>query len=155
MSIGASRPIPTSLDGLLPHVGRSRLIRRVLEVGEAHIACEGTPPSDPEHPLRVDGTLEPSAAVEYGAQAMAIHGALAAGGSPPDAAPRVGYLVAVRDLRFGEIAFGTVATPVRVEAERVLAMGDQVSYAFVVSTPDGARLASGRASVALQGGSRR
>ena len=144
--------VPTGLDGLdglLPHAGRSRLIRAVLAVDGERIVCEGVPPSDPDHPLRLDGRVWPAAAIEYGAQAMAVHGALAdrAGG-----APRVGYLVAVRDVDFAVDALDAVDGPLRVAAERVLALGDQVSYAFEVGTAEGVPLARGRASVSLRGG---
>lgn len=136
------------LDALLPHAGRSRLISAVLEADGDRIVCEGVPPSDPEHPLRLDGRLWPAAAIEYGAQAMAVHGALADRAGGP---PRVGYLVAVRDVEFAVDALDTVAGPLRVTAERVFVLGDQVSYAFEVGTADGTPLARGRASVSLRG----
>lgn len=142
---GAAEP---DLDALLPHAGRSRLIRAVLEASGDRIVCEGVPPSDPEHPLRLDGRLWPAAAIEYGAQAMAAHGALADRGGGP---PRIGYLVAVRDVHFGVDALDTITGPLRVAAERVFVLGDQVSYAFEVAAADGTPLARGRASVSLRG----
>jgi predicted hotdog family 3-hydroxylacyl-ACP dehydratase len=145
---GAART-GADLDALLPHAGRSRLIRAVLASDADRIVCEGVPPSDPSHPLRLDGVLWPAAAIEYGAQAMAAHGALAERTGGP---PRLGYLVAVRDVVFEADALHPVDGPLRVAAERVFALGDQVSYAFEVATADGTRLARGRASVSLRGG---
>jgi predicted hotdog family 3-hydroxylacyl-ACP dehydratase len=142
---GAAAP---DLDALLPHSGRSRLIRAVLEASDDRIVCEGVPPSDPEHPLRLDGRLWPAAAIEYGAQAMAAHGALADRGGGP---PRIGYLVAVRDVHFVVDALDAITGPLRVAAERVFVLGDQVSYAFEVGTADGTPLVRGRANVSLRG----
>ena len=137
---------PVALDALLPHAGASRLIERVLTFDGERIVCEGRPPADPDHPLRLDGVLPAAIAVEYGAQAMAIHGALA---DPARRSPRVGWLVAVRELRFGVERLDAIDVPLRVEAERVLALGDQVAYRFEVRAGDEV-LAAGRAGVALQ-----
>lgn len=148
---GGAPDLP-DLDALLPHAGRSRLIRAVLEHDAERIVCEGVPPSDPAHPLRLDGRVWAAAAIEYGAQAMAVHGALA---DRTGGAPRVGYLVAVRDVAFPVDALDAVEGPLRVTAERVLALGDQVSYSFEVAAADGATLARGRASVSLRGAAAR
>lgn len=145
-------PVPTrgvpDLDALLPHAGRSRLIAAVRGFDRDRIACDGVPPSDPAHPLRVGGRLWAAAAIEYGAQAMAAHGALVAAA---DAPPRVGYLVAVRDVAFAMSTLDGIDGPLQVEAERVAALGDQVSYAFRVRTREGAPVAEGRANVSLRG----
>lgn len=134
------------VDELLPHAGNSRLIRRIIGWDERRIECEGRPPADPDHPLRCNGRVEAVAAVEYGAQAMAIHGTLGAGGERP----RLGFLVSVHDLTLVLEHLDDIEAPLRVNAECVLTMGERVSYEFTVSSGS-APIASGRANVSLRG----
>ncbi len=147
MSAPDAGGVPATLDGLLPHAGRSRLITRVVSVDAGGIVCEGSPLDAPDHPLRVDGRIERAALVEYAAQAMAIHGRLRSGEAGPAG---VGYLIAVHDMRLGGPGPDAPAGVLRIEAREVLSMGGQVSYAFTATAADGRELASGRASVALR-----
>ncbi len=133
------------LQDLLPHSGRMRLISAVVRWDEAGIECRADSHRDPDNPLRVDASLPSIAGLEYGAQAMAIHGALVAGRMVP---PRVGLLVAAHDLAWTVDRLDTIADALTIRATRILGSANQVVYEF--SLLEGARLlVSGRASVFL------
>ena len=135
------------LDALLPHVGAMRMIDEVVRWGEEDIECVARSHHDAANPMRIDGTLPAACGLEYGAQAMAIHGALVAG---RDAKPRVGLLVAAHELAWRVRRLDTVAGDLTVRARRLLGSAQQVAYEFdVLDAPAGRPLVSGRASVML------
>jgi len=134
------------IETLLPHVGTMRMIAAVASWSEDAIECVAHSHRDPGNPLRIDGVLPAACGLEYGAQAMAIHGALVAG---RDAKPRVGLLVAAHELVWRVARLDTIAGALTVRARRLLGSAQQVAYEFDVV--DGARsLVSGRASVMLE-----
>lgn len=59
----------------VPHAGVMCLLDTVQHWDEAHILCSAAAPTD-SHPLMRDGAVPSIAAVEYAAQASAVHGAL-------------------------------------------------------------------------------
>ena len=61
---------------LLPHAGSMCLLERVVECDAKSIRCETRTQVDRANPLRRDGPLSSVCAIEYAAQAMALHGAL-------------------------------------------------------------------------------
>lgn len=134
------------LDALLPHAGPMRLITAVRAWDERSIVCAATTHRAPGHPLRVGGRLPAVCGLEYGAQAMAIHGALRAG---RHAKPRAGYLVAAYELAWARERLDDVEGAIEVRAECLLAGADRVAYAFWLNDAGGAPLLAGRASVVL------
>lgn len=133
------------LEDLLPHVGAMRLLDAIVRWNDAEIECVAHSHRDPANPLAVDGVLPAACGLEFGAQAMAIHGALVAGRA---AKPRVGLLVAAHELAWRVARLDTVPGALTVRARRLLGSAQQVAYEFDVL--DGARsLVSGRASVML------
>lgn len=134
-----------ALEALLPHVGAMRMIEAVVRWDDEEIECRAHSHRDPSNPLRVDGALPAACGLEYGAQAMAIHGSLVAG---RDAKPRVGLLVAAHELAWRVARLDTVTGALTIRARRLLGSAQQVAYEFDVL--DGGRsLVSGRASVML------
>lgn len=131
------------LAALIPHQGRMCLLERVIHWDEAHIVAATTTHRAPDHPLAAAGRLRALHLCEYGAQAMAVHGALIARAAGARAAP--GLLVALREVQlactelqqFGEI---------EVRAERLLTGAASWQYEFSVWHA-GARLARGRAAI--------
>ena len=133
------------IEDLLPHVGAMRMIAAVRRWDEDEIECEACSHRDPANPLRIDGRLPAICGLEYGAQAMAVHGALVAG---RDAKPRVGLLVAAHELEWKVARLDDIAGALTVRARRLLGSAYQVAYEFDLR--DGERsLVHGRASVML------
>lgn len=133
------------LEELLPHAGRMRLIDRVVECDADRIVCEADSHRGPDHPLAIDGVLAAVCGLEYGAQAMAIHGALVSAGERP----RVGFLVAGRELAWSAPRLDTLPAPLTIEARREFGGDNQVSYAFALRAA-GHEVMRGRASVVLR-----
>lgn len=136
----------TALDDLLPHAGRMRMIAAVRKWDETAIECVAVSHRETANPLRIAGELPAVCGLEYGAQAMAIHGALVAQRADK---PRVGLLVAVHELRWSVPRLDTVEEELTVRATRLLGSDLQVAYEFAVVA--GTRvLVSGRAGVMLE-----
>ena len=129
----------------VPHAGAMCLLDHVVEVGDEWIVCAAVSHRDPDNPLRAHGRLSSVHAIEYAAQAMALHRAFAAAAT--NAPPR-GMLTSVRAVDCRVARLDDIAGDLRIEATRVSGEHDIVVYAF--SVRDGAReLVSGRASAVL------
>lgn len=140
-----------ALERLLPHRGAMCLLDSVASWDEDRIVCRASSHRAPAHPLRLDGRLPGVVAIEYAAQAMAVHGGLRAL-AQRDAAP--GYLVAVRDARLHVATLDEVATDLDISATCQAADATGLVYAFAVEA-GGRLVAEGRATVVLlaRGGS--
>ena len=126
-----------------------RLIDRVVAYDDERIVCESESHRAANHPLAHEDALSILCGLEYGAQAMAIHGALlAAGARTASDAPRHGYLVAASDLRWSIDRLDHCDAPLTIEAISEFRSGNQVAYRFELRTSEQAVL-SGRASVVL------
>jgi predicted hotdog family 3-hydroxylacyl-ACP dehydratase len=87
--------------------------------------------------------------LEYAAQATAAHGGLVAG---PGASPApLKYLAGAREVELQVADLDDVHADLRIDAERLLSLGDGVLYRFHVSA-DRQLLASGRLSIASPAG---
>jgi predicted hotdog family 3-hydroxylacyl-ACP dehydratase len=78
----------------LPHAGRMCLLERVQFWDAGGIRCIAVSHRDADNPLRESGGLPVWAAIEYAAQAAAVHGSLLLAQS----APRGGVLAALRNV---------------------------------------------------------
>lgn len=76
---------------LIPHAGSMCLLQHVIEHDDTSIRCETRSHLDAYNPLRYKGRLSSLCAIEYAAQAMALHGALRSG-APETSALRSGAL---------------------------------------------------------------
>jgi predicted hotdog family 3-hydroxylacyl-ACP dehydratase len=135
---------------LVPHAGPMCLLDRMTSWRDDAIECIAVNHRDPHHPLRSASGLLASAAIEYAAQAMALHGALAAAAIGRAAGP--GVLASARDVRLACWRLDDLpsADPdvLVVAAERHAADAGRILYAFSVRH-GGRELASGRAAVVL------
>ncbi|MDO6387572.1 3-hydroxylacyl-ACP dehydratase [Uliginosibacterium sp. 31-12] len=127
----------------IPHAGSMCLLDRVLNWSQDTIHCRASSQSLADNPLRAGGRLGPANAIEYAAQAMAVHGALRAGA---DAAPRAGFLTSVREVEFHSDRLD-LAAQLDIHAECLSGEGNHLMYAFRIES--GGTLVSGRASVML------
>lgn len=127
----------------IPHHGRMRLLDRLLDWDERSIRCACDSHRAPDHPLRTADRLGAACALEYAAQAMALHSVLTAG---ERGAPRAGRLIAVREMQLHAERLDTLAAPLIVDCRRIEASSDTLLYAFDVSCDD-APVAAGRALI--------
>lgn len=147
-----------AIRGLIPHRGAMCLLDSVEYWDAGRVVCRTDRHRAPDNPLRADAacfgaladgsssTLSSINAVEFAAQAMAVHGGLLA---PAEAAPSVGLLVSVRDCVLHCSRLDNIASTLEVEARRLSGNSDASMYDFAVRA-DGVTLAEGRASVVLR-----
>jgi predicted hotdog family 3-hydroxylacyl-ACP dehydratase len=105
------------IDALLPHRQPMRFVHSIVDDGESGLTCAGRIPS--QCALVRDGSAPALAALELAAQTAATWEALRRWREGGVAAPRVGYLVAIRDVTFFAAripAEQTLLADVRLEA---------------------------------------
>ncbi|HWH41969.1 MAG TPA: 3-hydroxylacyl-ACP dehydratase [Usitatibacter sp.] len=129
----------------LPHRDGMCLLDEIVDWDVERLLARATSHRRADHPLRRQGLLPIAIAVEYGAQAVAAHGALLADDSR---APAAGYLASVRNVVFHAERLDDIegALEIRVEAQG-RGTGGMV-YGFSVSGA-GRVLAAGRVAIVL------
>ena len=130
---------------LVPQQDAMCLLDEILSFDERSVVCRTSSHRSSGNPLRCDGRLPAIAGIEYGAQAMAVHGALQAGG-----AAQGGMLAGARAVRCNARYLDEESGQLTVRAERLVADGRRLLYAFVVAGAS-AELISGRIAVVLAG----
>ena len=130
---------------LIPHAGTMCLLDAVLTWNERsiHAISEGHARAD--NPLRGEHGLHAVHLAEYGAQAMAVHGALLARARGSETV-RPGMLVSLRDVQLFDEYVDRLDGHLDVHAECLYADDGGAQYAFRVEHR-GRLLASGRAAV--------
>ncbi len=128
---------------LIPHQGSMCLLDEVASWTDVAIACRSRSHLAHDNPLRRDGELNAVSGIEYGLQAAALHGALAAGRPQP-----AGYLAAIRGIeimvqRLDVAEFGVL----HVAADLQLREASGLIYGFALRTAAGMLLLSGRATI--------
>jgi predicted hotdog family 3-hydroxylacyl-ACP dehydratase len=135
---------------LIPHSGTMCLLARLVDWDTDRIVCTATNHRTADHPLRTRRGLLAPVAIEYAAQAMALHGALIGQASGAPATP--GYLASARGVQLHVLRLDDLpsAAPdeLRIEATRQAGDAQQILYAFQVSHA-GRPVADGRAAVVL------
>jgi predicted hotdog family 3-hydroxylacyl-ACP dehydratase len=137
---------------LIPHSGRMCLLDRLLGWNLQRIACAATSHRDADNPLRTKRGLLAPAAIEYAAQAMALHGALIGRAEGTPATP--GYLASARGVALHVLRLDDLPLPLDdaddllIEATRQAGDARQILYAFNVRHA-GRLLVEGRAAVVL------
>lgn len=130
---------------LIPHGGNMCLLDEVLTWTQKGIECSTRTHLDKANPLRFNDQLQSLSLIEYGAQAMAIHGGLLAREYNRNYKP--GYLAAIRQARFPIDNLENVSGEIRIVAEAQVQLDNGVVYNFTVSSEDLGLLAEGRATV--------
>jgi predicted hotdog family 3-hydroxylacyl-ACP dehydratase len=135
----------TDWASLIPHTGTMCLLDAVQawDANTIHAISAGHGRID--HPLRGTQGLHAVHLAEYGAQAMAVHGALLARARGIEGV-RPGRLVSLRDVRLFEEYIDRLDGHLDVHAECLYADDGGAQYAFHVEHR-GRLLASGRAAV--------
>ena len=136
----------------IPHRGRMCLLDEVVDFDVHGVRCRTGTHRRLDNPLRSHGRLGIACGIEYAAQAMALHGALAPGlQAQSRAAAQAGLLAGVRDVRPRVLRLDDIESDLICEARHVAGDGFTALYEFELR--DGERmLLSGRASVVLDAG---
>lgn len=140
------------LSQLIPHAGTMCLLDTVEYWDETSIVCLSQSHLRDDNPLLKSGHLSIVHGIEYGAQAMAVHGGLLAGDVSQSSQPA--YLASLKKIQFHEQRFlsDRKGQNLVVEAERVYASEGSLVYSFRVLCED-TLLLSGEAMVIPAGDS--
>lgn len=130
----------------IPHGGAMCLLSRVHSHDAHTLLAYAESHRDTGNPLRGDDGLSAVCAVEYAAQAMALHAHLLA---DPTAAPSIGVLASVRDLKLYAQRLDDIDASLRVLVQRLSGSAESLVYAFEVSAHG--TVASGRMAARLIG----
>ena len=130
---------------VIPHSGRMCLLDGVLECDVQHIRCISSSHRDTDNPMRSGGELLALCAIEYAAQAMAVHGAR---GAKSGNKPRAGYLAALRDVACHVMRLDDLNDDLIIDAEKMMGDEARVIYQFDIHAGT-ALIMSGRATVVL------
>ena len=129
---------------LIPHAGPMCLIERVADWDDDHLRALTAGHRDPDHPLARGGRLAALHALEFAAQAMAIHGALRAARAGTTLAP--GFLAGARHLALHAARLDDRPGDLVIDVERRFAQQGDLIYGFSVAAGD-TPLATGSATV--------
>ena len=135
------------IEAMIPHKGAMCLWDDVVDWDAQRIRLRTRSHLDAVNPLRHDERLRAVHLCEYGAQAMAVHGGLrgaAAGGEP-----KVGFLVALRNVELRVARIDDLIDTLECEAELLAESAASQQYAFRI-VHAGQTVAEGRAAVMLQ-----
>ena len=133
---------------LIPHSGTMCLLDGVVRWNDESILCISNTHRDANNPLRCDGQLSTVHALEYGAQAAAIHGGLrarAAGAIVPPC-----YLAALRDAHLHVARLDDLTSTLEVRAQRLFGDAGDTIYQCAISA-GGMPVADGRVTIMLRG----
>ena len=133
---------PDSIHKLIRHSGKMCLLNCILAYDNEHIICSSTSHEDKDNPLRTSDGLSAIHGIEYGAQAIALHGRLM------NSLGRVGYLVAVRDFETDVEWLHDMFGPIRVTATVAMQNESGATYCFSIEVGD-RMLVSGRLTIAF------
>jgi predicted hotdog family 3-hydroxylacyl-ACP dehydratase len=135
----------------IPHHGRMCLLDEVIGWDAQHIRCRTGTHRAADHPLRASGRLGIACGIEYAAQAMAVHGALAGGAK--NARSEAGFLAALRNVQLHVPRLDDVQTDLICEATLIAGDRGSALYEFAILS-EARRLLSGRATVVFDANKR-
>lgn len=135
----------TDFIDLIPHAGDMCLLDGVVAWDDTSIHATSVSHVLDTHPLRGEHGLHAVHLAEYGAQAMAVHGALRAR-EQGETEPRPGMLVSLRGVKLATDRVDTLPGTLHVRAQCLIADDTGAQYTFQIEH-EGVEIASGRAAV--------
>jgi len=132
---------------LIPHAGSMCLLEQVVSWDQQGVVCSTQSHKSLENPLRSNDQLSAIHAVEYGAQAVAVHGGLLA--HEKGEAIKPGYLAALRQIKLHCSHLDKIESALTVAATQLLSDAGNLMYSFTV-TADDQPVANARVTIIVQ-----
>lgn len=132
---------------MIPHAGSMCLLDSVEQWDEQSIVCQSRSHTLKSNPLRKNHQLSAVHAIEYGAQAMAVHGCLLARARGETLKP--GYLAALKEVQLHLSRLDDLGEPLIISAQQLIAAGGNLMYTVSIRCAD-QEVASARATVVTQ-----
>ena len=129
---------------LIPHAGEMCLLDAVKSWDEKSIICTSNTHRKIDNPLRNRDGLPMLSLLEYGAQAVAVHGCLLA--KKESVIMEEGYLAALRNVQLTQGWLSDIDDELEISAVRIYADEGNMIYTMIIQTHNKV-LASGRATV--------
>ena len=138
------------IENHIPHQGLMCLLDRVERWDEQEIICIALSHADKKNPLRSSSlkssdSLGITTAIEYAAQAIAVHSALLIG---EEAKLNSGFLTSARNVQWQRSRLDDLNSELSVHATRLSGDAMTVLYAFAIFA-DAQKLIDGRLSIFL------
>lgn len=130
---------------MIPHAGKMSLLDEVLRWDESTIRCRTGSHRNADNPLCAGGQLPALCGIEYAAQAMAVHGRLAA---VVTRRPRAGYIASVSDILCSATRLDEFKQHLLIDAERLASDEECALYRFALFA-GGTEFLRGKAVVVL------
>jgi predicted hotdog family 3-hydroxylacyl-ACP dehydratase len=127
----------------LPHRGTMNLLEEIVSWDAQGLKARATGHRDVKHPLRRGDELPIACGIEYGAQAVAAHGALVAQG-----AAGAGFLASVRSVSFHATRLDDLPGDLDISVEQLGGGQAGMLYRFSVAS-GGQALVEGRLAIML------
>lgn len=131
------------INRLIPHEGEMCLWDSVLAFDDASIHCRTARHLANAHPLKTNGHLSKLHLIEFGAQAIAIHGGLL--NKRIQKTPRPGYLASIKNIHFE--TFNDQTPHIFCHSTQIMADDQSKLYQFELTDNEQRLMCSGRALV--------
>lgn len=135
----------TELEAYLPHAGDMVLLDAVDAISPDAVACRASSHALASNPLRRGGVVPANAALEYAAQAIALHGRWRTRAEP--SSKQAAFIAVLRHARWRRQPLSAAPAPLIVSARLLAELGESAHYAFEVTDALGAQIAAGEAIV--------
>lgn len=142
--ITAAKLSQLDIEALIPHAGKMCLLEQVLSYSNDDIICRTQSHLYADNPLKIAGKLSKMHLIEYGAQAIAIHGGLLENPTFNNQ-PRPGYIASVKSVKWGDFIANTDYLEIQAQA----LLRDDISklYQFSISDAQSNTVCSARVMV--------
>jgi predicted hotdog family 3-hydroxylacyl-ACP dehydratase len=114
------------IEAIIPHSGKMCLIEQVDWWDIDNISCSTNSHRDAQNPLRLNDELSAIHLLEYGAQAVAIHGGLLSKIKIP------GFLAAIRNTKLHIARIDTFDCEIVIKAKAEIKTENGAVYEFVI-----------------------
>lgn len=137
----------------IPHQGNMCLLDHVVSWDKEGMSAIATSHTDPGNPLRAHDRLGAANAIEYAAQAMAVHSALLASAEPEleyRTRPQAGFLASVRSATLHVVRLDDLNEALQIEVLCTHSEANCILYQFKVCGHNTQQpVADGRATIVI------
>jgi predicted hotdog family 3-hydroxylacyl-ACP dehydratase len=134
----------SDIEALIPHAGGMCLLEQVLSYSDEEIICRTQSHLEANNPLKTDGKLSKMHLIEYGAQAIAVHGGLMELSSMLGV-PKLGYIAMIKAVQWG--VFDPCTEFLEVTATALMVDETCKLYAFYLTDAESRKICSGKVMV--------
>ncbi len=133
------------IETLIPHSDGMCLLEKIVAYTPEYICCQTQTHLEVNNPLKREGALSNMHLIEYGAQAVAVHGGLIERLSTSKWEPRLGYIALLKSIKWGY--FDPITPFLEVKADLITANEMSKLYEFYIVDAVQQNVCSGRVMV--------